>query len=148
MKENKPIQFGLKSIRTDQFATAEATNVQDNKVQLDHSFTFSLNNTGNELTVTFKLSFKSEEQLFIILQVSCVFGIEPDDLLISSSEEPKKIQIPKGFMAHLAFITTGTARGILHAKLEQTEFNKYLLPILDVSTVFENDADFDLPQNQ
>src|SRR5437879_2480849 len=124
MKENKPIKFGLKSIRTDEFATVEDTLISDDKVQLDHTFTFSLNNDATELTVTFKLNFKSEERPFIILQVSCVFGIQSDDLLTSSKEEPKKIQIPKDFMAHLAFLTAGTARGVLHSKLEQTEFNK------------------------
>src|SRR5579859_8012347 len=144
MKEDKPIKFGLKSICTDEFATVEDTPITDDKVQLDHSFTFSLNTDATELTVTFKLSFKSEERPFIILQVSCVFGIKSESLLISAKGEPKKIQVPKDFMAHLAFLTTGTARGVLHSKLEQTEFNKYLLPILDVSKAFENDAIFDL----
>lgn len=146
MKENKAIQFGLKSIRTDEFATIEGTPIQENKIQLDHSFTYTLNNEATELTVSFKVSFKSEERPFIIVQVSCVFAMNSDNLLISKKGEPKKIQIPKDFMIHLAFLTVGTARGVLHAKLEQTEFNKYLLPTLDIHKAFENDAVFDLPK--
>ena len=142
MKSNKPIQFGLRSVCTDEFAILEDTQIRDKKIELDHSFSLSLSNDASELAVSIKTNFKSEERPFIILRVSCVFEIKSDDLLVS----PKKIQIPRDFMSHLAALTLGTARGVLHSKLEHTPFNMYLLPIVDVSKTFKDDALFDLSQ--
>ncbi len=141
--EEKAIQFGLKSVRTDEFAIVEDVLIADDKIQLDHSIAFSLNHDATELMVQFKVNFKSQEQSFIILSINCVFGIKSEDLTISAHREPGKIRIPKGFMTHLASLTVGTARGVLHSKLEQTNFNKYLLPLLDMSKSFEKDAVFE-----
>jgi hypothetical protein len=147
MNEDGMIKFGIKSIRTDEFATIDNAVVQEDKIQLNHSFSIALNDDANELTVSFKVTFNSENQPFIVIQVSCVFNINSDNILISAKGAPKKIEIPKGFMTHLAFLTTGTARGILHSKLEGTTFNKYLLPILDVSRLFDKDAIFEFSEN-
>lgn len=143
MKTKAMIQFGLKSINTDEFATVESTEVQGKNIQLDHSFTFSLNNDMNEIAVSFKINFKSEERPFIILRVSCVFNVNVENLL-SPIEGNKRVRIPKDFMTHLAFLTTGTARGVLHSKLESTQYNRFLLPIIDVSKSFKDDVQFDL----
>lgn len=144
MKKNAPIQFGLRSIHTDEFATVENVNIDDKKVRLEHSFVFSLIKEANELAVSFKISFLSDDRPFIILRVTCSFEIKTDNVLIPSKGDPKKIEIPKDFMIHLASLTTGTARGVLHSKLEQTAFNKYLLPIIDVTKGFKSNVTFDL----
>ena len=36
-------------------------------------------------------------------------------------------------------LTIGTARGVLHSKTENTPYNKYLLPTLNVSDLVNND---------
>lgn len=50
--------------------------------------------------------------------------------------------IPKGFLRHLAMLTVGTSRGILHAKTEGTCFNKYVLPTINVTLIIKEDATF------
>jgi hypothetical protein len=39
-------------------------------------------------------------------------------------------------------LTIGTSRGILHAKTEGTEFNKFILPTINVNQLVEKDAEF------
>jgi hypothetical protein len=144
MKKNTPIQFGIRTIRTDEFATIENVHIEDKKVRLEHNFVFSLSKDTKEVTVSFNICFLSEDDPFIVLRVTCSFEVKTDNLLIPSDGGSKKIEIPKDFIIHLAFLTTGTARGVLHSKLEQTPFNKYLLPIIDVTKAFKGDATFDL----
>jgi hypothetical protein len=52
--------------------------------------------------------------------------------------------VPKGFLAHLAMITTGTSRGVLFAKTEATPFSKFIIPTLNVSEMIYEDAIFDI----
>lgn len=144
MKTKTGIPFGLKSIRTDEFATIELASIQSKKIQLDHSFTFSLNKDLNEIAVSFKIKFATRERPFIVLRITCIFEINPKSLLVSAKGREKTIQIPKDFMTHLASLTAGTARGVLHTKLEPTQFNTYLLPIIDVSKSFKDNVQFDL----
>ena len=47
--------------------------------------------------------------------------------------------IPKNFITHLTVLTIGTARGILHAKLEKSGFEKFLLPTLNISDIIKDD---------
>ena len=37
------------------------------------------------------------------------------------------------FIRHLSAISIGTARGILHAKTENTAYNKYFLPTININ---------------
>jgi len=41
-------------------------------------------------------------------------------------------------------ITTGTARGVLFAKTEATQFSKFFVPTLNVAKMITEDAIFDL----
>ena len=58
------------------------------------------------------------------------------------------VSFPKGFMAHLAVITVGTTRGVLHAKTENSKFNKYFLPTINVNELVKNDISFALDWKQ
>lgn len=60
--------------------------------------------------------------------------------------ESKTLTVPKGFLCHLAMLTVGTSRGILHAKTEGTCFNKYVLPVINVTEIIKGDASFSLDQ--
>jgi hypothetical protein len=39
-------------------------------------------------------------------------------------------------------LTVGTARGVLHAKTENTKYNRYVLPTINVASMIKNDAVF------
>lgn len=138
--ENK-IRFGLRAIHTDEFATVDIPNLDDKNVQIVHSFIFSLNES-DLVSVSFKLTFTHRDRPFIISQVTCGFEVKLEDLDTNASG---KLIIPKDFITHLAFLTTGTMRGVLHSRLEQTPYNKFILPILDVSSTFTEDLVLESP---
>ena len=57
-------------------------------------------------------------------------------------QESNLLKVPKGFLSHLAVLTIGTTRGILHAKTEGNCFNKYVLPAINVTEIIKEDAIF------
>lgn len=140
-----PVTFAIKSIETVEFATMSDAYKNGEKVGIATGFDLGLSNDDHALKVQFNLSFICEDRPFIILKVACDFAIEPKDFDKFKDKQGKKVTIPKGFLTHLAVLTVGTARGVLHAKLDNTDFDQFLLPSLNISQMIESDVVFDLP---
>lgn len=141
MKNLEPIQFALKSIRVDEFATISDAITKDDKVRLATGFNFGVDKDSNEVAVSLRISFETDaKKPFIILQVSCIYLVKPEDFQTFPLKDESTIQVRKDFLSHLSFLTVGTARGILYAKLESTPFQGLMLPIIDVTDVALNEA--------
>ena len=65
--------------------------------------------------------------------------IEKDSFALFQNKKSKAYKLPKGLLTHLSVITVGTARGVLHAKLEKTKFEHFILPTMDISDLLEDD---------
>jgi hypothetical protein len=139
MKQLDPIEFGLKSIRVDEFATIQDTPIKKDKVKLGTGFGFGIDRGASEITVSLKVTFESENKPFVILQVSCTYMVKPEDFEKFPIKDESTIQIRQDFISHLAFLTVGTTRGVLYAKLEATSFKDYFLPIINVSNLAISD---------
>lgn len=140
-----PISFAIKSIETVEFATINDAFKNGEKVGITSGFKLGINTENHALKVQFDLSFVCEDRPFIILKVACDFDIEPNAFEKFKSSQANKIIVPKGFLTHLAVLTVGTARGVLHAKLDKTEFDQFLLPSLNIAQMIESDIIFELP---
>ncbi len=79
---------------------------------------------------------------FLIIEAGCHFVIDPDSWSKMLDSENDKLNVPKGFLKHMAMLTVGTARGILHAKTENTPFNKYNLPTINLDKMISQDSVF------
>lgn len=141
------IPFSLIGIKTVEFATLKDSFKDGHSVDIDSSFDFGINQEENALMVLYSVTFRSGESPFIVLKLACNFGVEPEAFKRLADLKQNKVVVPKGFFTHLAVITVGTARGVLHAKLENTNFSQFLLPTIDVSQVLQDDVVFDeVPQ--
>lgn len=138
--EKKTIGFALKGIKTDQFATFEENFSKKKEANLTTELQFKINKESKQIGVYATFSFDHTKKVFLKIQVSCHFEILPDawDELLKES----KIIFPKGFITHLAVLTIGTARGVLHCKTDGTDFNTYILPTLDISKMLTEDVEF------
>ena len=142
METKKNISFRLLNIVTEQFATFEVENVPDNN-NLKSELQFSINPDNRIVACKMNFQFIHNNQPIVVLSIVCNFDVEEkswNENIISS----KKIILPRHFLEHLCVITVGTARGVLHAKTENTTFNKYIIPTLNVSNLVEKDVDFEL----
>ncbi len=59
---------------------------------------------------------------FLIIEAGCHFVIDPDSWSKMLDSENDKLNVPKGFLKHMAMLTVGTARGI---SLANNQFEKY-----------------------
>jgi len=141
IKNDNAISFSLSEIKTDQFAIFEENYTENAEISLGTNLTFGLNKEENIFLISAKYTFEIRSKPFLAIQATCFFTI--DDSAIKTFRNEDKIIFPKSFVAHMAMITVGTSRGILHTKTEGTPFNKYILPTIDVAKMIPDDVIFD-----
>jgi len=134
------IKFALRKITTLQFATIDSVQVQEDKINLNFGFGFGSNEENKIIGCSVKFEFLSDATPFIVLNIVCDFAIEPDSWAGFYDNEKNAIVLPVSIASHLATITVGTARGILHAKTENTVINKYFLPTINISDSLQHDV--------
>jgi hypothetical protein len=142
MEDNKQnFQFNITNVKTEQFALFEENHLDKGKINLETSLSYGLNSEERAFLVSLKFTFQMKKKPFMTIQVNCNFEIDP--LSFKSLEIDDKFIVPKGFVAHMAMITVGTTRGVLHTKTEGTIFNKYILPTINVAEMIPEDVVFD-----
>lgn len=142
--ENTQVDFALKGIKTEQFAIIEENYVPKKETVLGSELQFKLNQSNKQIAVFLGFEFLQGKKMFLKIEVSCHFKIE--EVSWNSFIQENKLIVPKGFLAHLAMITTGTSRGVLFAKTEATQFSKFIVPTLNVAEMIKEDATFDIAE--
>lgn len=142
METKKNISFRLRNIVTEQFATFEIDNIPETH-DLKSELQFAVNTENKVVACKMNFQFLHQNSPLVTLKVVCNFDVEPQswdkDLMTTN-----KIILPKHFLEHLCVITVGTARGVLHAKTENTPFNRLMIPTFNVSNLVEKDVVFDI----
>ena len=141
----KAIPFRLEKISTKEFATF-LDNLQDGKkmeISIGGKFSIAKNAA---IACEYRLELIRKKSPVLVLSVACEFGIEDKYWESLKSKNKKSITFSKKFLQHLAVITVGSLRGVLHAKTEGTEFNNYLLPTINVTEYISENMKFDLPK--
>ncbi len=142
--DTNKIGFLLRNIKTAQFATIENAYKEDDSGNLRLKFNFGISEEERWLACDANVDFLIDDQPFIVIRVRCEFEIEPVawDSFVDSEEN--KITFSSGFLRHLAVLTIGTTRGVLHAKLEDTPFDQIILPTVDIVDLIKEPLTFDL----
>lgn len=132
------IQFMMNHITVDQFAILADEGVSSmDKIRLSSRIGFKMDFDNRLIATTMCFRFEDEDKLFMILEVTCHFAIEPNDW--EGMIDKDSIVFPKDFLAHLGMHTIGTARGILYCKTEGTPFNMCILPPVNVAHMIPED---------
>lgn len=136
------IPFALISIETLEFATFDDVYKDGDEVSIETNFNFGVNREKHSLAVHLSLVFICHDKPFIKLKLACDFNIEPKAFKKFKATDSNTIKVPKAFFTHLAVLTVGTARGVLHSKLENTAYDHFLLPTLNISEIIKVDVEF------
>lgn len=140
----KQIPFQIKAITTREFATIKNAHRDGEEIGIATGFKFGVDNDDHAIAVLLDLAFECTEIPFVILKIRMEFDVIPDSFEKFKNKKSKVITVPKGFLTHLAAMTVSTARGILHTKLEGSDFDFLLLPALNVSEILQEDMKFDM----
>lgn len=138
------VPFKLFQITTEEFATIEDNLEAKGKINLKNGLSFAVDYESFAIKCTLKVTFELNEKIFLIIQASCEFEIEPNAWEAMLNSKKQLLTVDKGFATHLALLTTGTVRGILHAKTENTVFNQFVLPTLNVNEMVLENIKIDL----
>ena len=92
--------------------------------------------------------FECNEKIFLMIEAGCHYRIEENAWGTMIKEEKNELVVPKGFVQHLALLAIGTARGVLHAKTENTKYNRFIIPPTNVTNFIKKDAVFILPTTE
>ncbi len=141
------ISFALRNIKTEQFATFDDILCEGGQIRLGTNVKFGMDEKKRMMAVMLAFHFECNEKPFIKLEVSCHFEIKEEDWIQLINEPGNLITVPKGFAQHLGVITVGTARGILHAKTEGTDFNNYFLPTINLTEIIKDNQSFSLDKS-
>lgn len=138
------IEFFLGAIKVEQFAILEKNYLETRETTLATELQFRMNASEKIIGVFLEFEFQQESNAFLKIEVSCHFRIQKEAWATFVDANEENLTIPKGLLAHMAMITTGTTRGILFAKTENTPYNKFILPTLDVAAMIPEDGEFSL----
>ena len=136
------IGFALTKITTEQFAVIESNFDSKAEVKIHINFRFAADEKQKLIGVFTAFTFETNQKQFLIIEAGCHFAIAPDAWNKMQDAEQNKLTVPKGFLQHMAILTVGTTRGILHAKTENTPFNQYHLPTINVANMIREDSVF------
>ena len=142
--EDTKVGFNLKKIVTNQFATIDKDIVEAEIIQLGAEINFGVDDSKKMLACFTQFQFTSQNLPFIILHVSCEFEIIETSWNSFIEVQNHKINFPVTLLQHLAIITIGSARGVLHAKTENSKFNKYFLPTINVKDFVKDGISFSM----
>lgn len=141
---NKRIGFSLNNITTEQFAVIDSSYNEGIDINLKAEFKFGINREQKIISVIFSASFLQENTPFLVIEVGCHFKLKEDAWNQFLNEAKTELIVPKGFVSHLATISVGTTRGVLHSKTENTPFNKFFLPTINITDLVKKDVQFNL----
>lgn len=146
MSTKKVIPFALSGMQTIEFAIIKELYTEDNPhVELGINAEFGIKSLEDcEMVCAPEVSFSQDGKPFIKIKVACFFSVKPEHWKEYIQEEEQAIIFPKGFADHLLMIATGALRGVLHAKTEGTVFNRFILPTINVTTLFDGDVEMKL----
>lgn len=137
------IGFALAKVTTEQFAIIAENFKNGSEIKLHINFRFAADNNQKVVAVFNSFVFETEEKQFLLIEAGCHFAIAPDSWEKMYDKELNKLVVPKGFLQHMGMLTVGTNRGILHAKTENTNFNQFHIPTVNVAGLIKNDSVFE-----
>lgn len=150
MSEKNHSLIGFRYVRviTEQFAVLEEDVMINEKFGLQTQLRFGINSSNKILAIYSRFRFDTKDKPFLVLETSSQFKVEDENWEELVSKNRKKITFPKSFIVHLSMLSVGTARGILHARTENTIYNHLVLPTVNIDSIVEGNITLELRQEE
>ncbi|MEQ8548968.1 MAG: hypothetical protein RIC03_13725 [Cyclobacteriaceae bacterium] len=126
-------------LHTVEFAILEKNYQDQQQINVNTNLSFAARAEHRLVAVSAKFTFEIKEQPFIVIKVEGQFAIGEETWEQMLTDEQDGINVPQSFMAHLSMLVVGSSRGVLHAKLENTTFNQFLIPTINVKSMIKHD---------
>lgn len=129
------IPYRINKIKTSQFAIFPDKFVNGEDVCLEANFKFAVNKDLTSILCSTNITYSQHETLLLTTEIQCFFGISPEG--VETLKQESRISVD--FLRYMATIVTGTARGIIHAKTENTVLSSQVLQPINLVELIKND---------
>lgn len=136
------IPFRIRQIKTQQFAMFPDLLINGKGVAVQSEFNFGVNSEVKDIFCNTRMTYSQDEKLLMTIEVNCFFEISDE----GSKQLKEQGRIEVGFLRYLATIATGTVRGIIHTKTENTSLNPIVLPPINLVDAIKEDFVFKRPE--
>ena len=132
----KEIRYYLKDIDESQFAVLPDNFKEGVELTVEAMIHVAATTEGTDLKCDSRLELKQGENLILITEITCKYGLTKDSW--EDVDETKK-KLPLGFIRHIASLSIGTQRGIILGRTKDTSLHKVLLPPISLEGVIKED---------
>lgn len=136
------INIKLRNIDIQEFAIFDENIPSSGNLGYQANFSYTLYEELKQIECTIVVELVQEKDVFLKLKTGITYLIKEDDF--ESFKKEKTIIIPKNILRSITDLSMGTVRGILFSKLEKTNYHKFLLPLIDITNVVNEDEVFQL----
>ena len=135
------IQFLIAGVTTEQFSIDPADFSTDEEIEFSLNFNFKQAENDDMIGVFLTIELMQNQKQLVLLEVACHFKIHPETWRQVILRNDGSLKLPLTFALHMATLTTGTGRGVLHARLSGTPFANYVLPAINLTEVINADVE-------
>lgn len=133
------IGFKLALVTTEEFEVVEGNFDNEGKVKLELAVRFAADSNQKLIAVFNRFSFSTNDISFLLIEAGCHFAISDDSWKSMLDHQQNSLTVPKGFLQQMTVFTVGTVRGMLHAKTENTPFNYFHIPLINIENLIKED---------
>lgn len=145
---NEQIQFGFAKIETTRFSLNKALYDKDTVISFQSNIGFGIIPEHQILGISLGFQFlHQEKQPFLDLELAFDFKIEEQSWKNFIDKNNVQICFPLKFATHLAVIVVGTARGVMHERIGNSELGKFIIPPVDLTQLIKGDIIMKLNDN-
>jgi hypothetical protein len=130
------IAFFMNQISVNQFAIL-GKEVPNEDITMDLSIQFKTDKENRCIAMVLLVKYLKDADLLLMLELLCGFKVKPEDW--DACINGDNLVFPQKFLRHIAVHTVGTARGVLYCKTENTPFNVFILPPINVDKMINQD---------
>lgn len=134
----KRIPFRLVNIEEKQFSVFEEALEIDEPIEQQIGTGFGVDPEEQVISASILYFLKKGEKPLLKMELTCYFEIKEkpfkEDILKKNS-----VHIPASLARHLAVLTSGTLRGALFAKTQNTPFAQYPMRLINLTDIIKKD---------
>lgn len=132
------IPFKIVKIEENQFSLFNEALALDLKINQSIGFGFNADIESKTIAVAVEFLLQKDNIPLLKQGITCYFQIEEKSFNEKLKQETRLV-LPCAFGKHLATITTGTLRGVLFSNTKGTDFDRFIIGLINIDNMFDED---------
>jgi hypothetical protein len=145
MADKQATRFGWYKIVTDEFAITEEKYAPSDPADMRIDLLFNMIEAEKLVTIKAKCLFYQADKILLVIAVSCIFNIHPDDWEKMFDAKTRILTLSLPAALQFASLSVSTTRGVLHARTETAPLNSIILPPVNLNELVKEPISISAP---